>query len=284
MRPDEWWKNFGLGQELDVAGAFIYNGIKHLNDTEYFQHPVDTFEILYNLSVGIERLTKIAIILVEHDEGNYSEEFEESLITHNTQELIERLNRHYDLRLSDIHKEFVALLSKFYKTHRYARYSLKSVPNIYEEKVNFLAFISKHLQLNLDFHDEFNPIYNTKQIKKFIGKIVQRIVRSIFKVIQDQTTRLNIYTDELRGDSKAIWVFYSDRLDFINEIILYLMNPKTSGAHIDLLRSFDALELDPGMTPYYIKALLNDYHLFFVEGEVEEAYTEIKNLRNDWLS
>ncbi len=45
------------------------------------------------------------------------------------------------------------------------------------------------------------------------------------------------------------------------------------------MRSFDALVLDPSMTPYYIKALLTDYHLFFVEGKVEEAYTEVKNVK-----
>jgi hypothetical protein len=56
MTPEEWWKNFALGIELDTASTFIYNGIRTLEDLQSFQHPVDTFEILYNLSVGIERL------------------------------------------------------------------------------------------------------------------------------------------------------------------------------------------------------------------------------------
>jgi hypothetical protein len=34
MRRDEWWKNFGLGLELDASGAFIYNGIKFLDSLE----------------------------------------------------------------------------------------------------------------------------------------------------------------------------------------------------------------------------------------------------------
>ena len=78
MRPDEWWKNFGLGLEVDVSGAFIYNGIKLLDITESFNHATDVFEILYNLSVGIERLAKVAIVLVEHDNEVKIEDLEES--------------------------------------------------------------------------------------------------------------------------------------------------------------------------------------------------------------
>ncbi len=300
MRPDEWWRNFGLGLEVDVAGAFIYNGIKLLDDTESFNHATDVFEILYNLSVGIERLAKVAIVLVEYYNDIKIEELEESLITHNTQELIERLNKHKKLGLSDINREFIALLSKFYKSYRYARYSFGSVPNIEEEKVQFLKFISRHLKLGLNTGDAYALFLNTNQIKRFVGKVVKKITQSIFHVISEQSTRLNIYTDELRGESKALKIFYGDKLDFIDEttkkkeIILFLMDPKSSGRHIDLLRSFGSLELDPAMTPDYIKALLNDTQLPFVEGEIDELYTEVKNVRerleflevidNDYLS
>ena len=72
------------------------------------------------------------------------------------------------------------------------------------------------------------------------------------------------------------------------------MDRKSSGRHIDLLRSFGSLELDPAMTPDYIKALLSDAHLPSVEGEIDELYTEVKNVSerleflevmdNDYLS
>lgn len=89
MRRGEWWKIFALGIELDVAGTFIYNGLDHLNKVEHFYHLVDTFEILYNLSVGIERVVKIAILLCEHNDEDAVEALEKSLITHNTQALID---------------------------------------------------------------------------------------------------------------------------------------------------------------------------------------------------
>lgn len=284
MRPIDWWKNFGLGHEVEISGSFIYNGIKILDTAEVLNHPDEIFEILYNLSVGIERLLKVAIILLEHNDSVKIEELEESLITHNCQELAERLNKNSDLNLKDINREFLSLLSRFYKSHRYARYSLSSIPNIAEEKKQFIEFLNKHLKLSFKLDDEFFAFNNTDQIKKFVGKVVKRITDSVFGVIKTQTSKLNIYTDELRGDSKALRVFYGERLDFIDEsikkkeILLYLMNTKTKGDHIDLLREYGSLELDPEMAPYYIKALLNDIHLPSVAGEIDELYTDVKNV------
>ena len=39
------------------------------------------------------------------------------------------------------------------------------------------------------------------------------------------------------------------------------------------------LDLDPAMVPSYIQALLNDAHLLYVEGEVDELYTEVADVR-----
>lgn len=109
---------------------------------------------------------------------------------------------------------------------------------------------------------------------------------SVFEVIKKRAFELNIYTDELRGDSKAIKVFYGDRLDFVDkdlkkkEFILFLMNPQRHRqAFIELLRSQEPLDLDPSMAASYVKALLNDADLPYVEEAVDEAYTEISNVR-----
>ena len=147
MKPDMWWKNFGLGMELDASGTFIYNGLKSFDELEGLNHAVDIFEVLYNLSIGIERLFKVAIILIEHNDSVSIEVFEESLMTHNTMDLANRVNNHIELNYSGVHKEFLSLLSKFYKTHRYGRFSFSSVPNIDAEKTLFLEYIHKHLNI-----------------------------------------------------------------------------------------------------------------------------------------
>lgn len=287
MGPDEWWKNFGLGLELDASGAFIYNGIKFLDSLEGLNHSTEIFEVLYSLSVGIERLLKIAVILIEHNDQISIDKFEESLITHNTAELARRVQKNADLNLSGVHKEFLSMLSTFYKTHRYGRFSLSSVPNIEEEKTLFLTYLNKHLSIDISNDGPFSFIHNTPQIKKFVGRVVGKISKKIFKVISDRARDLNIYTYELRSDSKAVKVFYAldDRLDFLDEeitkkeILLFLMSENSSGDHTKLIKSIGALDLDPTEVPSHIKALLNDNHLHYVEGEVECAYDEVDNIK-----
>ena len=286
MEPVLWWKNFALGIELDAAGTFIYNGIRALHEMHHFQHPVDSFEVLYNLSVGIERLLKVAIVLVEHSDDGDQNALEESLITHNTLQLLDRLNGAKSLQVQDLHREFLGILSKFYKSHRYGRYSFEIVPNVSEEKRALVLFLKHHLGLDVDVNDEFVPLYNTNQIRKFVGKIVKKVSSGVFDVIRNRASELNIYTDELRGDSKAIKVFYGDRLDFVDEeikkkeFILFLMNPAVKSRYIELLRDLEPLDMDVGMAPSYIRALLNDADLPFVEEAVDEAYTELSNVKD----
>ncbi|MBF0620835.1 MAG: hypothetical protein HQL54_02795 [Magnetococcales bacterium] len=286
MTPEEWWLNFGLGIELDLSGSFIYNGIKHLDSLDGLNNPADIFEILYNLSVGLERLLKVAIILNEYNSSTNIVDLEESLITHNTSELANRINTNNELDLSVHQKEFLSLLSKFYKSQRYGRYSITSIYNVKAEKYAFLQYIEKHLKVGIT--NELVGVQNTDQIKKFIGKIVGKISRKLYSIIYNKASKLNIYTYELRGDSKAIKVFLGlnkDRLDFLDEmqikreLIMFLIDEKSGGAHFNMMKSFGALDLDPARLPAYIKALLNDIHLPDVEEEVEVLYEELSNIQ-----
>jgi hypothetical protein len=300
MNREEWWKNFALGIEVDVSGTFIYNGAKTLHDIPNLNNAVDIFEVLYGFSVGIERLLKVAIILTEHDTQVDIEAFEASLITHNTLELLNRLEQTHALSIGSQHKEFLALLSKFYKTHRYGRFTSSSVPDIESERNDFLQFISKHLGIQFDLDKEYIGIENTDQIRTFVCRNVKKISDEIYRVIRGETHRLNIYTDELRGDSKAIKVFYGKKLDFTDEeskkreILLFLMNPNQSSKHLEALKAFGVLDFNPEMAPSYIKAILNDLHLPYVGDEVDELYYDVKNARDrldmlkaldsDWLA
>jgi hypothetical protein len=287
MKPEVWWKNFGLGMELDASGAFIYNGIKSLDSLDGLNHSVDIFEVLYSLSIGIERLLKVAIILIEHNDEVSIEEFEESLITHNTMDLANRVGEKLTSKLASPQKEFLSLLSRFYKTHRYGRFSFSSVPNIDAEKKLFLEYLQKQLGIQIESDGPLSYIHNTNQIKKFVGKIVKKIASETYDIIECQARGLNIYTYELRSDSKAVKVFLGlgERLDFIDEnqvkreLLAFLMNPDNSGEHIDIVRSFGSIELDECSAPLHIKALLNDDHIHLVEGEVECAYEEIDNIK-----
>lgn len=285
MKPTEWWKNFALGMEVDAAGTFIYNGIKSLHDLPSFHHPVDTFEILYSISVGVERLLKVAIILLEHEDQCDSQNLEQSLITHNTIELANRVSSHRPLNFSSVHNEYLSLLSKFYKTIRYNRFSLNSVPNIYQEQECLLAFLHKHIHISVS-NDEFILTENTNQIRKFMGRTTKSITDKVFKIIRQTAAELGIYTGELRANSKALKVFWGERLDFIDEeikkkeMLLFLASPKSDGPHKELMQSIEALDMDAAMLPNYIRAILNDRHLPFVEEIVDELYNEIDHVKD----
>lgn len=59
MKQSEFWKNFHLGTEIDIAGSFIYNGLRRLHQIETLYNQSEVFEILYNLAVGVECLLKV---------------------------------------------------------------------------------------------------------------------------------------------------------------------------------------------------------------------------------
>jgi len=286
MRLEKWWKNFEMGLEIEVAGAFIYNGIWHLHKINSLSQPSDTFEIMYNLSVGVERLQKIAIVLLEHKDGMDVEEFEESLITHNTMDLFNRIARHRPQDMSGVHKEFLSILSKFYKSYRYSRFSILSVPAIDAELKLFLHYIAKHLNLNIPEEDTQFGLPNDDRIRKFIGKVVKKICTSLFNIISVRARELNLYTYEIRHESKAGKVFLGKRLDFIyedrirREMLLFLMHPSSTSEHISLIRKYNPLPLDPGLTPGYIKYLINasPENSAYVSGEVIELYTEVEDV------
>jgi hypothetical protein len=283
MKPDEWWKNFALGLELDTAGTFVYNGLKALHDAATLHHTVDVFEILYNVSVGVERLLKVAIVLVEHDDHSDIEALEASLFSHSSIALADRLCKIRSLDLKPLHREFLSLLSHFYSVHRYERFHLSSVPNVEGEKQLFLGYLCKHLQLTPSSPDDLFEFQNSDTIRKFVGKVVKAICSEGFRIVRERASELNIYTYELRSDSKASKVFQGQRLDFIDEdlkrreMLLFLMHPSSGGKHITLLRGVPPLPFDEGMAPSYVRAIMTDGYMHFVGDEVDEHYTEVAN-------
>lgn len=80
-----------LGEELHISGAFIYNGLRRFHEMKQLGFTDEVFEVLYNLSVGLERLLKIAVVLVDHNDVVDQEELEKSLITHNHLKLLDRI-------------------------------------------------------------------------------------------------------------------------------------------------------------------------------------------------
>ena len=283
MERNEFWKNFNLGTELDISGAFIFNGLKALDNMETFYHEQEVFEVLYNLSVGIERLEKVVITLIEHHEKIDQDVFEKSLITHNHLELLTRIKNQRELKISNIHNKFLQILTEFYKSMRYDRYSLKEVEIYDKEKRALIRFLE--LELKIKYSEEmFMVTQNDNRIKKFIGNIVGKIASELYKLVRAEAHRLNIYTYEIRSDSKASKIFLSEKYDFIDErylikeLIVFLMNTKSKNERIEFIQEIKPLDFDIALLGEYMKCFQNILQCQAVMDEADELYHEVENV------
>ena len=281
--PSEFWKNFQLGTELCISGNFIYNGIYCFDMMEHFCYEAETFEFLYNTAVGIERLQKITLILLEHTDDIDQNDFEKNLITHNHNDLHARIKKHRAVNFGKQHLEFLNLLSTFYKSARYERYNLDSIYKFIEGRNELVRFIEKFLKIDISV-EHFRCSPNSDKIKKFIGNVIEKITSSYFALVTDESYRLNIYTTELPTDSKAMKIFWGKKSNFIEdrlvqkEIIKYLIQAKLPKGFKDFLDSQPPLELGFYNTNYYIDYLLNFHKKGGVKEELDELYLDIKKI------
>ncbi len=285
MNQSYFWKNFALGKELDIAGSFIFNGLRRLHEIETLYHESEVFEVVYNLSVGIERLLKVAVILIEHSDVIDQEIFERSLITHTHQELIRRVRIKHDLQLAGIDNEFLDLLGSFYKTHRYGRYAVSSVTSGSSEKRLLHQYVAKHLNIVWQDKFPFHITLNDARIKRFIGKRVGKLTTLLYDTIDKEATRLGTFTYELRSNSKAEKIFLRKKFDFADEDILwrellvFIANAKASTGMLKFIRSIEPLDFDPGLIAEYIQCFASEDRKLQVLDEFESLYENVENAR-----
>lgn len=271
-----------MGEELEISGKFIYNGLRYFHEMENLYYETEIFEVLYNLSVGLERLLKVAVILIEHDDVTNQESFEQTLITHNHLELLRRIHKKYSLSLASPHKELLQILGTFYKTHRYGRYGTEAMKTTGEEKVALHKYIEKYLKIKIS-DENFFVTQNDKRIKKFLGRIVGKITSEIFKIVREESHRLNLYTYELKYNSKASKIFLSKTYDFINEdrllkeLLIYLINSNDTTGHLRFIKEIEPLEFDPALVADYIKCFSSDEKKLEVMDEVEALYEDVED-------
>ena len=286
MRPDEYWKNFNLGTELDIAGRFLFNGLQAFHEMRNFAAEEDAFEFLYGIAVGIERLLKIAVIMTEHDKVTDQTEFEQRLITHSHQELAKRLKESHEINLAGVHNEFIGILSSFYKSHRYGRYNLASVYGPARERDDLNAFLEKHLSIKIDIEGMFTVTPNEGRHKKFIGKVISKIVLPIFRIVRSEAGRLNLYTHEIEYGSKASKIFVRESFDFEDEDILqveligYFSSGEASGPNVRFIRDLiKPLPFDPALEADYLAALRSDRQKQGVLDELEAHYEDVEDFK-----
>lgn len=288
MKPTNFWKNFKLGEELSVSGAFIYNGMRRFHEMRKLDFTDEVFEVLYNLSVGLERLLKIAVVLLEHDDAIEQDELEKSLITHSHLDLLGRVKKHVPVNLAPPHNNFLGLLATFYKTLRYDRFSLSSAYNSEREIEALCAFLRKHLDVDIPRDSSFCGTANEDRYRRFIRRTVLKIARALYEVIETRARALNLYTYELHHGSKAETVFLrevdiSDEDVLWKELIVFFMNTKSTSGYLDFLRGITPLDFDPELVGDYLDCFQSDASKAFVMDELEHHYEEMEGKKGERL-
>lgn len=282
MDRTDFWKNFDLGTELDIAGTFIYNGLRSFDEMPTLDSAEEIFEFFYNIAVGVERLLKVALILLEHDSSHDQQEFEKSLITHNHLVLLDRVTALAPINLAGPQKEFLGILSRFYKSFRYDRFSLLSTYNRDKEKETLRVFLKKHLSISLRDESSLVANENTLQVKKFIGKVVQKITTPLHQIITERAGSQNLYTYETRLDSKAAKIFVRESFTFTDEdvlwkeILIFLLNTKEQSGLLDHIRSIEPLGFDVALLQDYLQAFRSEVGKQSVLDELEALYEDVE--------
>jgi hypothetical protein len=248
-------------------------------------HAEEVFEFLYNVSVGLERLLKVTIILLEHDKIEDQEKFEKSLITHSHLYLIRRVKKYVKLQLATPHNDFLNMLGTFYKKFRYDRFNLSGSWQPDKEKAALRGYLEKNLQVTLGPTTSISPTQNTENFKKHFAEIIGKISNQLFKVVREAAGKLNLYTYELRSESKAAKIFLKAEFDFHSEdvlwkeLLVFFINTKASTGLLDFLRSIKPLDFDPGLAPEYLHCFQSEIAKMSVMDELEEHYLNIENKR-----
>ena len=277
MNPADFWKNFNLGQELSVAGGFIYNGLRQFHEMQSLDVTDEAFGFLYELSVGLERLLKVAVVLLEHDSASDQAAFEESLKTHEHLELLERLWSRLPFPLGDNHVALLGLLGDFYRTIRYDRFALSSAYNPKKEIKAIRSYIEKGLNVEIPQPNGFIAVPNEEQYKRYVEKTVRKISGGVYQLVESRARELNIYTYELRHGSKAESVFLretkvSDEDVLWKELLVFFMNAKGSSGYLKFLRAIPPLEFDPALAGDYVDCFRSNASKGMVMDELEYLY------------
>lgn len=276
---DKIWnyKNFNMVNELDIAGEFIYDGMQTLNQMNVVSDGAAIFSFLYHTSVGVERLQKILVVLLEDITLDNYKEFEEGIVTHSHCHLHERISKKHKIKLNSRENEFLSLLTTFYNHSRYNRFNLDK-PYCQEKEITE-KYIVKYLdEADIDRSVCSDDIIVNPKVKELFGRVIGSISNKYYQALRDIAREKCTYTYELRSDSKAEKIFFSDcpknslqRMKItetiaLKEFLVFFKNGKESTPFTRFLKTIQPLEMDT--------ALINEYIMEIGKGTIPQALVD----------
>lgn len=289
MASKEWYyKNFNMVSELDISGEFLYTGISIVNNMSSItpEMPTELFLALYNISVGIERLQKIILVLWVFNKNDSIEDFSENIKIHNHVELHNRIEKAINKKTNFNKQEhqFLELLKEFYSNARYDRFS--EVGNNWEYKLISKFFSDNQIGYEKSVSDSRVILINNS-IRKLIGRVLSKIVKKYYLLVEEGSSKSGTYSYELRNDSKAQKIFLhmensrglsSIKMDeriALSEILIYLRNTSDKSSYLKFIEGISPLNFDKMEISGYLSVILLEnrvpQHLI---DEIDYIYTE----------
>lgn len=293
----EYFKNFNIGKEIDLAGTFAYNALSILNTTQDVYLNDQIFMFLYNASVSVERMQKCVLFMYGSYNGSEIEQFAETIKIHDHQNLQCKINSHTKKKLSEEQNALLILLRNFYADGRYSNYS---TDNAYDYKSALENFVKHYYDASMvKTHFFRDDTYISEEAKERIGRTLGKLLCYYYDLIKEKAHELNLYTYELRDGSPAERVFLNtfpkNSLQAINasernalaELIVYLITNKASTGYLNYVRGLEPLDLDPHLVPEYLADIMNRQIPQSLVDEVESIYENMPHkqvIGNDLFS
>lgn len=290
MNQRRKYKNFNMVIELDIAGAFIYDGIHEFCRLKYISNDGSTFTSLYDMAVGIERLEKIVYVLWALDNNVDETEFEKELITHSHTGLRDKIKEvlkihNESIEFSKQENALFELLCRFYNTARYMRFNINGDWNKELELIHtFLKSDSNYVETNTGLFYG-NRIEVNENIKKLFGRTLKGIAAKYYELIRKGSSKNQAYTYELMADSKASKIFYSQKNSLIKdqnneylavkELLIYLRNSKDKTGFLKYVDEIEPLEFDPANLIKYLSNITRGIVPQELVDEAEYLYEEL---------
>lgn len=289
---DQRWKykNFNMVIELDIAGEFIYNGIHEFCRLKYISNEGPTFASLYNMAVGIERLEKIVYVLWTLDDEVDETKFEKELITHSHTGLRDKIKEvlkihNENIEFSKQENALFELLCGFYNTARYMRFNIDGDWDKEIELIRtFLKSDSNYVETNTEFFYD-SCIEVNENVKKLFGRTLKSIAAKYYELVIKGSSKNQTYTYELRSDSKASKIFYSQEKSLIKdqsneylavkELLIYLRNSKDKTSFLKYVDEIEALGFDPANLITYLSNIIRGIIPQELVDEAEYLYGEL---------
>lgn len=290
MDPRWKYKNFNMVTELDIAGEFIYNGIHEFCRLKYISNEGPTFASLYNMAVGIERLEKIVYVLWTLDDEVDETKFEKKLITHSHTGLRDKIKEvlkihNENIEFSKQENALFELLCGFYNTARYMRFNIDGDWDKELELIRtFLKSDSNYVKNNTEFFYG-SRIEANENVKKLFGRTLKSIAAKYYELVIKGSSKNQTYTYELRADSKASKIFYSQESSLIKdqyneylavkELLIYLRNSKDKTGFLKYVDEIEPLEFDPTNLITYLNNITRGIIPQELVDEAEYLYEEL---------